>query len=185
MHGNSKSTAYVQSKLGYFVYICFRHLFSLSAVTNLIFFNICTECFWESYFFKRVTESYHANMDPNRKWRTFCLFPYTFSIFGKQCFTFALPNCQLLTNSYFENSCSILISLAQNHEKLIFEYWLAPSWFILELKLEKHIFFLWIFHNHGHFRGWRVGGFFFFKLCWPQSYYCVSITKSSAFTWYK
>ena len=42
-----------------------------------------------------------------------------FSIFGKQCFTFALPNCQLLTNSYFENSCSILISLAQNHEKFI------------------------------------------------------------------
>ena len=61
---------------------------------------------------------------------------------------FHLPNCQSLNNSYLENFF-VLISLAKN---LIFEYWLAPSWVSLGLKLKNVIYFVifpqkwqWIF----------------------------------------
>ena len=75
-----------------------------------------------------------------------------FSIFGRQRFTFPLPNCQFLTNLNFENSFVFLIILAKNHKKLTFEYWLAPSWVSLGLKLKNVIYFVifpqkwqWIF----------------------------------------
>ena len=50
--------------------------------------------------------------------------------------------------------------MAKNRKKLIFEYWLAPSWCFFGLKLINRIFW-WFFRKHGHFRGWRGGGIFF------------------------
>ena len=81
------------------------------------------------------------------------------------------------------NSFEILISLAQNHERLIFEYWLAPSWFFLDLKSEKHNFFVIFPQTRPFFwgKGWRNFHLFVLKLCCSRNYYYDTITKKISF----
>ena len=50
--------------------------------------------------------------------------------------------------------------MAKNCKRLIFEYWLVQSGCSFGLKLKNCILW-WFFRKHGHFWGWRDGGFFF------------------------
>ena len=82
-----------------------------------------------------------------------------FSIVIRQSFTFSPAKLSIFTNLNFENSIVILISLAKNHDKLIFDYFLAPSWFFLP-KIGKIVFFCDLSANTAIF-GVRGGGFTF------------------------
>ena len=81
-----------------------------------------------------------------------------FSIFGLQR-RIPLSNCQFLNNLNFENSLVILISLAKNHGKLMFDIDMHQVVFFF-LKLEKRDFFV-IFTQTRSFLEDRGGGFFF------------------------
>ena len=97
-----------------------------------------------------------------------------FSIFCKQCCTLSTAKLSILNQFLFWKQLCNSYFIGSKSRRLIFEYWLAPTGFILDLKLEKHDF-LGFCPKHNLLlggKGWRI--FFSFNFVVPKVIISVS-----------
>ena len=95
-----------------------------------------------------------------------------FFIFGQQHFTFSPDKLSIFNQFLFsKNSFAILISMARNPQKFIFEQVLTST----------KLFFSYPWLEKRNFLGVEEFYLFIFKLCCSRSYYYVPITTKISF----